>query len=146
LERDCRFLEKQERPYIGHWLGSGRNFLSGKSYVGLDFSKNMLKYAKEDSQKRKIKALLVRANATMLPIKNDLFETVLYVAVLHVIKGKNNRKKSLLELKRVMKKGGYAIITVWNRDQPRFVKIKPKKESYVPWKYKGKGLQRDMVE
>ena len=117
--------------------GSGRNILKGKKYICLDFSKNMLKYAKKNSGKN---ILFVRADATQLPIKDNSFDTILYVAILHVIKGEKNRKKALLELGRVMKKNGRAIITVWNKDQPRF--SKSKKESCIPWKHKGKKYMR----
>src|SRR3989344_7542980 len=78
--------------------GSGRNILKGKKYICLDFSKKMLKYAKKNSKKN---ILFVRADATELPIKNNSFDNVLYIAILHVIKGKNYRKKALLELRRV---------------------------------------------
>ena len=49
-------------------------------------------------------------------------------------------KLKLKELKRVLKPGGEAFITVWNRWQPRFW-FKPK-EVEVPWRQKGKTLYR----
>jgi len=117
--------------------GSGRNILKNKKYICLDFSKKMLKYAKKKSEKN---IMFISADATDLPIKDNSFDNVLYVAILHVIKGKNERKNALKELRRIMKKNGRAIITVWNKDQPRF--SKSKKESYIPWKHNGKKYMR----
>ena len=117
--------------------GSGRNLLKGKKYICLDFSKKMLAYTRKTSGKN---TMLLRADAVELPIKDNSFGDVLYVAILHVIKGKNERKKALLELRRVMKKNGRAILTVWNKDQPRF--SRSKKESYIPWKHGGKKYMR----
>jgi ubiquinone/menaquinone biosynthesis C-methylase UbiE len=130
------FQKNREGMILDVGCGSGRNLLKNKRYVCLDFSRNMLKYAK----KRSKNTLFIRADAVELPLKNNSFNTILYVAILHVIRNKKNRKKALLELKRVMKKNGKAIITVWNKDQPRF--FKKKKESYIPWKHKGKAYMR----
>src|SRR3989344_6191385 len=116
--------------------GSGRNILKNKKYICLDLSENMLKYAKNNSKK----IMFIRADATDLPIKDNSFDNVLYVAILHVIKGKNERKNALKELRRIMKNNGRAIITVWNKDQPRF--SKSKKESYIPWKHNRKKYMR----
>src|SRR3989344_7235182 len=101
------FLKDKHGTILDIGCGSGRNFIPGRNYVGIDFSKNMLKYTKKYSRKKKINAFFVRGDATALPVRNDYFDTVVYVAVLHTIKGKKSRKKSLLELRRAMKKGGH---------------------------------------
>lgn len=134
------FLSDKKGVILDIGCGSGRNFISGKEYFGVDLSKNMLQHAKEDAKKRRISVVLSRASATALPIRNDVFQSVLYIATLHTIKGAANRKKSLQELKRVMKDDGSAIITVWNRKQPKFAEAK--KEAYVPWKHEGKTYMR----
>jgi len=131
------FQKNKKGNILDVGCGSGRNILKGKKYICLDFSRNMLEYAKKNSGKN---IIFVRADAVELPIKNNSFDNVLYVAILHVIKGSKNRKNALKELRRVMKKNGRAIITVWNKDQPRF--SKSKKESYIPWKHKEKKYMR----
>jgi len=130
------FLADKKGLILDIGCGSGTNFISGKEYLGVDLSKNMLRYAKEDAKNRKIKAVLSRASASALPVKSDTFETVLYIATLHTIKGAA-RQRSLAEMRRVMKPGGCAIVTVWNREQPKFAEAR-KKEAYVPWKHEGK--------
>ena len=109
--------------------GSGRNFLAGKKYVGIDFSENMLKYAKQNAEKNGIEAYLVKAGSSRLPFKSNSFNTALLVAALHSME---DRASCLNEMKRVMAKGGKAFVTVWNRIQPRF--LLSKRESLVPWK------------
>jgi SAM-dependent methyltransferase len=47
---------------------------------------------------------------------------------------------ALKELRRVLKPGGEAFITVWNKWQPRFL-FKPR-DLLVPWKSKDKTLYR----
>jgi ubiquinone/menaquinone biosynthesis C-methylase UbiE len=49
-------------------------------------------------------------------------DAVLYIASLHNIKGKNRRIQSLKEVKRILKKGGKAQISVWSRWQDKFRK------------------------
>ncbi len=133
------FLADKKGIILDIGCGSGRNFVSGKEYFGIDISKNMLKYAIKDAKKRGITLIAAMANASALPLKNGMFDTVLYIATLHTIKGKPARKKSLLEMKRTMRDGGEAMITVWNRKQPRFDGAR---EAYVPWKHGGRTYMR----
>ncbi len=109
--------------------GSGRNFLKGKKYIGIDFSREMLLLAKQNAKKKGSKTHLILADMSALPLKNGIFGDVLFVAVLHVSK---KRKHALSELKRVMKRNGRALVTVWNKDQKRFAKAG--KAVHVPWK------------
>ena len=55
--------------------------------------------------------------------------------------GRGEHQKALAQLKRVLKPGGEAFITVWNRGQPRFW-FKPK-EVKVPWRQPAQTLYRD---
>ncbi|MFH0768424.1 MAG: class I SAM-dependent methyltransferase, partial [Chloroflexota bacterium] len=54
--------------------------------------------------------------------------------------GKKEQQAALDELRRVLKPGGEAFITVWNRWQPGFW-LSPK-EVAIPWRVKGKTLYR----
>ncbi len=123
-----RFLAGKNRV-LDLGCGSGRNFVEGKNYVGVDFSENMLEYAKQHAEKNKINAVFVKADVTMLPLKPGKFDTVLLVAVLHATR---KHGEMLQEMKRVMRKGGHALITVWNKNQPRF--FFSEKETLVPWR------------
>jgi tRNA (uracil-5-)-methyltransferase TRM9 len=80
------------------------------------------------------------ADVGHLPYPDESFDRAISVATYHHIEGKEERLKALVELRRVLKPGGEAFITVWNRWQPRFW-FKPK-EVFVPWRKKGKTLYR----
>jgi ubiquinone/menaquinone biosynthesis C-methylase UbiE len=107
---------------------------------GVDFSTEMLKFARRYSAKFNFSVSLSVADARHLPYPDETFNRAISVATYHHIKGKEERLKSLQELRRVLKSGGEAFITVWNRWQPRF--WFRRKEITVPWRRKDKTLYR----
>jgi len=107
---------------------------------GVDFSMQMVKLARIYAAKFKFKAKLAVADATSLPYPDNTFDWAIAVATYHHIKGEKQRHKTFQELKRVLKPGGEAFVTVWNRWQPGFW-LKGK-EVNVPWESKGKTLYR----
>lgn len=98
----------------------------------------MLQLAQQTGKKKGISFFGVLSDASVLPFANDAFDAALSVAMLHCLR-KRARRKSLEELHRVLKPGAEALITVWNREQPRF---HGKREGMVPWTYKGKTYER----
>ncbi|UCD53801.1 MAG: methyltransferase domain-containing protein [Dehalococcoidia bacterium] len=107
---------------------------------GVDFSAQMLRFARTYSQKFNFPVNLSLADACHLPYPDHTFDWVISVATYHHIEGKEARYAALSELRRVLKPGGEAFITVWNHWQPRFW-FKPK-EVTVPWRVKGETLHR----
>lgn len=134
----AEFLKNQKGKILDLACGSGRNFLNKENteIYAVDFSKNMLKYAKKYADENKIKAKFFRAQTSDLPFQNNFFEAAIFIASLHCIEKKESREKSLKELYRVLKPNSKAMISVWSRAQKR-VKNKPK-ESYIPWTLKEK--------
>ena len=121
----------------------GPDFLPFKQnfdLFGVDFSPQMLRFARKYSQKFNLDVNLSLADASHLPYPDEAFDWAISVATYHHIKGKAARQAALLELRRVLKPRGEAFITVWNRGQPRFW-FKPR-EVAVPWRQKGKTLYR----
>lgn len=106
---------------------------------GVDFSGEMLKLARKYAEKFNFQPNLAVADLCSLPFIDDSFDYVISVAAFHHLEAKN-QLTALHELKRVLKPGGKAFITVWNRWQPRF--WFSRKEVSVPWKIKGKTLSR----
>jgi len=100
----------------------------------------MLKLARRYSRKFNFTVSLSVADVRYLPYPDETFNWAISVATYHHIKGKEERLKSLLELRRVLKPGGEAFITVWNRWQLRF--WFRSKEIAVPWQTKDKTLYR----
>lgn len=62
----------------------------------------------------------VVSDARALPFADGAFDAVLYVAGLHGIPDAAGRAASLRELRRVLRPGGRALVTVWSREAPRF--------------------------
>ena len=115
--------------------GHGADFLPFKESFelhGVDFSAEMLKMAEKYAAKNGFRAKLFQADMRQLSFERAFFEWAITVASLHHLPGHAEQLKALAELKRVLKPGGEAFITVWNRAQPRFWG-KPK-ELLVPWK------------
>ena len=107
---------------------------------GVDFSTRMLGFARKYSQKFNFTVNLSLADVGHLPYHDETFDWAMAVATYHHIKGREERQAALTELKRVLKPGGEAFITVWNRWQPRF--WFRGKEVAVPWRTKNKTLYR----
>jgi tRNA (uracil-5-)-methyltransferase TRM9 len=107
---------------------------------GVDFSMQMVKLARKYADKFKFEVKLAVADATFLPYPDNTFDWAIAVATYHHIQGGKQRHKAFQELRRVLKPGGEAFVTVWNRWQPAFW-LKGK-DVNAPWKSKGKILYR----
>jgi ubiquinone/menaquinone biosynthesis C-methylase UbiE len=123
--------------------GHGADFLPfayNFDLYGLDFSSGMLRLAQKYAAKFKYDVSLVQADICCLPFADNTFDWVVAAATYHHIKGKEERLKALIELRRVLKPGAEAFITVWNKWQPTFwLKTKDVK---IPWKEKETTLFR----
>jgi tRNA (uracil-5-)-methyltransferase TRM9 len=114
-------------------------FKDGFELYGVDFSAEMLKFAEKYANKFGFAVKLEEADVRKLPYPDNSFDWAIAVATYHHLGG-GEHKKALAELKRVLKPGAEAFITVWNKGQPRFW-FKPK-ELEVPWRQKNKTLYR----
>jgi tRNA (uracil-5-)-methyltransferase TRM9 len=141
LEELSRRWQKGRLLNVG--CGHGADFLpfkDGFELYGVDFSAGMIAQAVRYSRKFGFPAKLQVADARALPFSDDTFDWAIAVATYHHLQGHDEQLKALKELKRVLKPGGEAFLTVWNRCQPRFW---PKgRETAVPWKAKGEIVQR----
>ena len=107
---------------------------------GVDFSPEMLRFARKYSQKFNFAVNLSLADVIYLPYLDETFDWAISVATYHHVKDGEARQAVLDELRRVLKPGGEAFITVWNRWQPRF--WFSRHEVAVPWRKKGETLYR----
>ncbi|MBA7634744.1 2-methoxy-6-polyprenyl-1,4-benzoquinol methylase [subsurface metagenome] len=115
-------------------------FTQSFELYGVDFSAEMLRFARRYAQKFHFTVNLVLSDVSHLPYPDETFDWVISVATYHHIEGRQERQAALSELRRVLKPGGEAFITVWNRWQPRF--WLRGKEVAVPWRMKSKTLHR----
>lgn len=103
--------------------GNGRfyNFIKKYrkiKYLGIDNSEKLLNHA----QKQFKDAKFLKANILELPLENGKTDIAAAIATLHHIPSKKFRKQTITEISRILKKNGYAIITVWNLFQPKYKK------------------------
>jgi tRNA (uracil-5-)-methyltransferase TRM9 len=109
-------------------------FGQGFQLWGVDSSPAMLKQAVRYSAKLEFYVNLVVADALFLPFPDDAFDWAISVATYHHIQGSEEREQAFVELRRVLKPGGEAFLTVWNHGQPRF--WFKSREQQVPWRLK----------
>jgi alkylated DNA repair protein alkB family protein 8 len=107
--------------------GNGRHLIPCaehcKEVIGLDISKELLGITgKKLKGKNLDNTTLLHADMTNIPLKNDTVDSILFIAALHNLKGKDRRIQSLKEVKRVLKKDGTALISVWSRWQDKYRK------------------------
>jgi len=107
---------------------------------GVDSSPAMLKQALRYCTKFEFYANLLAADALSLPFSGNSFDWAISVATYHHIPGTVEREKAFSELRRVLKPGGEALLTVWNHGQPRF--WLKSREQQIPWKLKGEIVYR----
>jgi len=151
LRHWCRFsteLSEIARRWRGGKLlnvgcAHGPDFLPFKDefeLVGIDFSAEMIRLAGKYAVKFNFEVDLAIADALSLPFKDNSFDCAISIAAYHHIEGVEQRRAAFKELRRVLRPGTEAFITVWNRWQPRFW-LKGN-EVQVAWKSKGSTLYR----
>jgi len=150
--RHRTIFQKELAELAGRWRGGrllnvgcghGPDFIpfkEGFELYGIDISGKMLELAKKYAKKYNLNINLSQADARRLPFSDEYFNWAIAVAIYHHIESEEGRLQALTELKRVLKPGGEAFITVWNKWQPRF--WFKKKDVLVPWKMKEKTLYR----
>jgi len=107
--------------------GNGRHLIPAAKHcskvIGIDISNELLKIVKEKIDENNLKNITIfHSDVVNLPLNNSSVDAVLYIAALHNVKGRNNRIKSLKEVKRILKKDGKALISVWSRWQDKYRK------------------------
>lgn len=122
--------------------GTGRLYqllqeFQGVDYVGLDQSEGQIAMAKQDFPQNNY----IVSEMTKLPLADKRFDFIFCIATLHHLPNENSRKQALLEMKRVLKPGGYLFMTNWNMNsltsQKTIAKGKWTKDKFgghiVPW-------------
>lgn len=115
-------------------------FQTGFELYGVDFSREMLRFARRYAQKFSLSINLIQAEVSHLPCGDETFDWAISVATYHHIIDKEERLAALRELRHILKPGGEAFITVWNHWQPRF--WFRRREIAVPWRTRDETLYR----
>ena len=119
--------------------GNGKNALYRNDIVVMsnDISPQ-LAYIVHQRSKCKVGVLI--ADGLHLPYKDDTFDFIISIAVIHHIKTEDLRTSFVKELLRILKPGGRLLLSMWAKEQP----IKPKwklidntlSDYLIPWKNK----------
>ncbi|MFH0922842.1 MAG: class I SAM-dependent methyltransferase, partial [Candidatus Micrarchaeota archaeon] len=88
-----------------------------KKICAIDVSRQMLKFARKNVKAAGLnkKISIKRASALSLPFRDSFFDVAAYFAVVHHFQRAADRKKVFSEMSRVLKRGGFALVTVWNK-------------------------------
>jgi len=129
-----------ERRILDLGCGSGRNFVRGGEVWGVDFSSQMLGFAREKAFEIGVNCHLVKSKVSELEFDDNFFDAGIFIATLHCVENVEGRKKSLKEFFRVLKLNGRGLISVWSKNH-RVVRGKSK-DSKIGWTVKGKKLER----
>ncbi|XP_057314096.1 uncharacterized protein LOC130655364 [Hydractinia symbiolongicarpus] len=90
----------------GQYIQNGSNFM-----VGLERSIKTCDMLTTSNQQIQL------GDVANLPYRSNLFDGVICVAVIHHLATKRRRKSAIVEICRVLRKGGKAFITVWAMEQ-----------------------------
>lgn len=133
----------QEGKLLNIGCAHGPDFLPFRNnfdLYGVDYSAEMLKNARKYARKFNFPVNLTMADVCHLPFHDETFDWAISVATYHHLNTQEKRRAALRELRRVLKPGGEAFITVWNHWQPRF--WLSRREVTVPWRTGGDTLHR----
>ncbi len=122
-ELETMASEWQTGRLLNLGCGHGADFLpfkDGFDLYGLDFSSVMLELTRKYAAKFDFPVTLAQADVSQLPFFDESFDWAISVATYHHQESREARQRAFTELKRVLKPGGEAFITVWNRWQRGF--------------------------
>lgn len=143
-------------PVLDVGAGSGRHSFQlakqGADVVAIDLSREMLKIVIRESRRRGFQERIqvVCCDAPNLPFRDEVFSGAVCLAAIHHLPSKEERERAMIEVRRVLKRGGLLVASVWARYQGRFLRKVPRMllskalgevreygDLYVPWKSRG---------
>lgn len=118
-EAQIQFIKSRIKPearVLDLACGSGRHLIAlgilGFKVVGLDVSASLLKIAKQRGRHVQV----IRGDLRMLPIRSEVFAAVVSMATsFGYLPSKKGNQQSLLEVRRVMVRGGVLVVDLFNR-------------------------------
>jgi len=127
----CEFIDsfKSDSLILDIGCGNGKNMGTRHDceYIGIDMCERLMKQCKyKDNCK------FIAGDCLNLPFKDETFEYAICIAVIHHLSTEERRLKSIKELSRILKTGGYGLIYVWAYEQKRFENEK-KQDVDVKW-------------
>ena len=118
--------------------GNGKNLQNKNCYnIATDLCEKFL----EITNKKGIDSL--QLNNLSIPLKNNMADYVLSIAVIHHLTTEERRYKAVSEMIRILKPGGKMIIQVWAMKQPENSRRKfTEQDNYVSFKNAQKTIEK----
>jgi len=147
----ARILSSLRLSRVLDWgCGAGRNlaYLAGKGFemTGMDPSERGIKAARELLESKKLRGELEVVEPGPIPVEDESYDAVLSLfAIEHGVR--DEVKKSVEELHRVLRRGGLSLITLSSgEDSMRAVGQLVAPGTYVPTEGPEKGIQHYLTE
>ena len=107
------------------------------SYIGIDQSEELIKIAQEKIPQ----GTFYVAELTDLPLNDASVDVIYCIAAFHHLPNRETRLQTLSEMKRILKKGGYIIMTNWNLHSRSVAKniekgkwrVEGRNDFIIPW-------------
>lgn len=163
LKSLAKYAERED-SVLDLGCGNGRLFdlfLGRKiKYLGIDIAPELIESAKRRTKDFGPDQLdcpdFEVGDACAIPAEDQSFNAIYSVALFHHLPSKEIRNKALKECKRVLRPGGYLIVTAWNLWRPKLLwkyRLWPVllgwrpwgmdwKDVFIPWKLKGEKVLR----
>jgi ubiquinone/menaquinone biosynthesis C-methylase UbiE len=123
---DFIYTLSSDAKIIDLGTGNGRHIFSASKHclttIGLDISRRMLEITQQKTiEKQLYNTSFIQANLYTLPFKPESFDAALCIASLHNIQTRTLRQQCLREIYRILRPNGKALLSVWSREQDRFI-------------------------
>jgi len=110
---------------VGCGNGKYMNYRDDIDMKGIDISIKLVDICKKKGYDVK------NASMTSIPYPNDIFDGVIVIASYHHLDNNEDRKKTLDEIYRILKKDGIAFIEVWSNENEN--EIENENYNYKKW-------------
>lgn len=130
------FSKSKNTNILDIGCGNGRNMeYEGYNFTGVDNCYNFTKICKD----KKLNVIL--SDMTTLPFEDNTFDYIISIASFHHLSNDERREQALKEMKRVIKKNGEILLSVWSIDQSHNKKLNfVYGDNFVPWKDKNNNI------
>ena len=93
--------------------GSGRNLRKSPSWIGIDNSETFIDICKDKGLN------VIYSDMTSIPLGDNSADAILSIASFHHLYTYERRIQCLTEMKRMLKKDGKILLSVWSVNQPK---------------------------
>lgn len=110
--------------------GNGRNMnYKNFNFIGIDNCPNFISICKEKNKK------VILSDMMNIPLKDQTADAILLIASFHHLSNVERRMNTLKEIKRLLKKNGKILLSIWSKNQNHNNKLKFNYgDNYIPWK------------